>query len=299
MFSILRAKQRNSAFTLIELLVVIAIIAILAAILFPVFAKAREKARQSSCQSNQKQVGLAFLQYIQDYDEKYPPVVGQQTVGATTYAANWGIDLVGGSNSALAAGVTVPSLIGSYVKSNGIFTCPSGPRQSASTAALAYMYNDLLASKSQAAMAAVAQTVLVAESSGATGNPNTAPPANTLVLNAGHAVSGNFGANPAKGSYAVPYVFPTPAGTTYDAAKIDDVTRHSDGGNFGYGDGHVKWAKVTYDTAAVATKTVYFPDQAQTRVNANTTGAATFTKNTNEPVPGGNMLGYVGTFHVN
>ncbi len=59
-------------FTLIELLVVIAIIAILAAILFPVFAKAREKARQASCQSNLKQWGLAFQMYSQDYDEMLP-----------------------------------------------------------------------------------------------------------------------------------------------------------------------------------------------------------------------------------
>jgi prepilin-type N-terminal cleavage/methylation domain-containing protein/prepilin-type processing-associated H-X9-DG protein len=59
-------------FTLIELLVVIAIIAILAAILFPVFAKAREKARQSSCLSNLKQIALATLQYVQDYDETFP-----------------------------------------------------------------------------------------------------------------------------------------------------------------------------------------------------------------------------------
>ncbi len=65
-------KSRR-AFTLIELLVVIAIIAILAAILFPVFAKAREKARQSSCSSNVKQLILASLQYAQDYDEKYCP----------------------------------------------------------------------------------------------------------------------------------------------------------------------------------------------------------------------------------
>lgn len=65
----------RAAFTLIELLVVIAIIAILAAILFPVFARARENARRSSCQSNMKQIGLGFAQYTQDYDEKYPIAV--------------------------------------------------------------------------------------------------------------------------------------------------------------------------------------------------------------------------------
>ncbi|MCE5218949.1 DUF1559 domain-containing protein [bacterium] len=64
--------MKRKGFTLIELLVVIAIIAILAAILFPVFARAREKARQASCQSNQKQIGLAFKMYEQDYDEKTP-----------------------------------------------------------------------------------------------------------------------------------------------------------------------------------------------------------------------------------
>src|SRR5438105_4652422 len=65
-------NSRKSGFTLIELLVVIAIIAILAAILFPVFAQAREKARQTSCLSNNKQYALATLMYVQDYDETFP-----------------------------------------------------------------------------------------------------------------------------------------------------------------------------------------------------------------------------------
>src|SRR5689334_10975610 len=68
----MRCCRSYRGFTLIELLVVIAIIAILAAILFPVFAQAREKARQSVCLSNQKQIGTAIMLYVQDYGETYP-----------------------------------------------------------------------------------------------------------------------------------------------------------------------------------------------------------------------------------
>jgi prepilin-type N-terminal cleavage/methylation domain-containing protein/prepilin-type processing-associated H-X9-DG protein len=89
----------KKGFTLIELLVVIAIIAILAAILFPVFSRAREKARQTSCLSNLKQLGLAFLQYAQDYDECFPmlrtyPATGSALLYPWTlepYHRNWQI----------------------------------------------------------------------------------------------------------------------------------------------------------------------------------------------------------------
>ena len=96
------AATRCAAFTLIELLVVIAIIAILAAILFPVFAQAREKARQASCLSNTKQLGLAVYQYYQDYDETGPN--GTYRFGS-----------IGGW-----AGQIAP-----YVKNVQVFRCPS------------------------------------------------------------------------------------------------------------------------------------------------------------------------------
>src|SRR5439155_18474586 len=77
----------RKGFTLIELLVVIAIIAILAAILFPVFAQAREKARQATCASNLKQLGVAILMYAQDYDETFPPA--NYGLAGTTQNTTW------------------------------------------------------------------------------------------------------------------------------------------------------------------------------------------------------------------
>ena len=81
-------SRKNYGFTLIELLVVIAIIAILAAILFPVFAQAREKARQTSCLSNMKQIGLATMQYVQDYDETFPTTGAWSGIGVSG-ATEW------------------------------------------------------------------------------------------------------------------------------------------------------------------------------------------------------------------
>ncbi|MEI6431127.1 MAG: DUF1559 domain-containing protein [bacterium] len=87
-----KASTLKKAFTLIELLVVIAIIAILAAILFPVFAQAREKARQTSCLSNLKQIGLAAMMYVQDYDERFPSNAGVNPDPTQLTDGDWGKD---------------------------------------------------------------------------------------------------------------------------------------------------------------------------------------------------------------
>jgi prepilin-type N-terminal cleavage/methylation domain-containing protein/prepilin-type processing-associated H-X9-DG protein len=99
----------KKAFTLIELLVVIAIIAILASILFPVFSRAREKARQASCQSNLKQLGLAAAMYSQDYDETYVSVYREVdgTPGFTGTDYSWRVSLM------------------PYIRNVQIFQCPS------------------------------------------------------------------------------------------------------------------------------------------------------------------------------
>lgn len=109
---------RKRGFTLIELLVVIAIIAILAAILFPVFARAREKARQTACLSNMKQLGLGFMMYSQDYDETFPGIRFGDGPGQSWPWAVWqgSIDWMGVFTHAVQP----------YIKNRGIFQCPSG-----------------------------------------------------------------------------------------------------------------------------------------------------------------------------
>lgn len=123
--------ERKRGFTLIELLVVIAIIAILAAILFPVFAKAREKARQTSCLSNTKQMGLGMMQYLQDYDETFASCIRGTFQDASTYTS--GAACVGMPcgkywvNDGISTGGywSWADSIYPYVKNLPVYTCPS------------------------------------------------------------------------------------------------------------------------------------------------------------------------------
>lgn len=197
--------MRRRGFTLIELLVVIAIIAILAAILFPVFARARENARKANCQSNLKQLGTAIMMYTQDYDETYTPA----------YVIN--------------PTVVWPQLLTPYIKNTGVFRCPSDPDAwpiLSNTMALSYIPNYNMhppldyvgaAGISMAQVQRPAETITLAENAdGSTGN---------LVPNCQYAW-GTTGSAASSG---------------YSPWARVSLRRHSDGSNYVFADGHVKW----------------------------------------------------------
>jgi prepilin-type N-terminal cleavage/methylation domain-containing protein/prepilin-type processing-associated H-X9-DG protein len=201
----------RKGFTLIELLVVIAIIAILAAILFPVFAKAREKARQASCLSNVKQLGLGIMSYAQDYDEKLPPRY-YRFDPAVPGGPNW-----------------CDHLVQPYIKNTQVIMCPS-------TTGKSYGYNQQYINMvSIGSIVSPAETVMLAEvkksfnDTGTTGWDLSVFPPSTF---------GNPPSIPATDEDDMPVT-----GDPIYAPRARGV--HNGGGNIGFCDGHAKWMTTT------------------------------------------------------
>jgi prepilin-type N-terminal cleavage/methylation domain-containing protein/prepilin-type processing-associated H-X9-DG protein len=195
-------------FTLIELLVVIAIIAILAAILFPVFAKAREKARQSSCLSNLKQIGIGLLAYAQDYDETFPALSGAAYY-ADDHLTN-GLGGFGWDGGSIVyhdwAVVIMP-----YIKNTQIFQCPST------------QYNCYGCSYGMPQNGVSTSNTFITTFGGYVKLGSLARPAESLIVTEKGAGGGNR------------YLL----SDQYYACRAD----HNDGGNITFCDGHCKWMK--------------------------------------------------------
>lgn len=208
----------TKAFTLIELLVVIAIIAILAAILFPVFARARENARKSSCLSNLKQIGLGIQQYTQDYDEMYPCDSGG---GYTAYSPTMVFDDPG----------SWVFKVQPYIKSRQIFLCPSMSASSSNGTATAEQSLSYWATggvfKGNAGGGALTPISMAAINS-----PSVIP---QLYDNA----IGNYEAR----RIFRPYWEDTNLYTAIGSFTTARLGVHFDGLNSLYVDGHVKWMK--------------------------------------------------------
>jgi prepilin-type N-terminal cleavage/methylation domain-containing protein/prepilin-type processing-associated H-X9-DG protein len=209
--------KNRRAFTLIELLVVIAIIAILASILFPVFGRARENARRSSCQSNLKQIGLGILQYCQDYDENFPLAVN----GSDTTPVGWA------------------DSIQPYIKSLQLYQCPSEPTgpnpDPISLGYTDYWYNTVLSRDSNS------------------GGNNRTPVNLAAVANASLTVMNGDG-DAALGTARYRTDGITSSSTNNTGAPSNSVqvgmvasgaivTRHLEGCTVSFVDGHVKWYK--------------------------------------------------------
>jgi prepilin-type N-terminal cleavage/methylation domain-containing protein/prepilin-type processing-associated H-X9-DG protein len=225
-------KRRASrpGFTLIELLVVIAIIAILAAILFPVFAQAREKARASTCLSNQKQIALAFQMYAQDYDETFPYPYFQGPPEL------WWEDMV---NPYIRTG-----------NKGGIMTCRSAPSDG-----FAYSMNNAMGGTSLATASRPADTVLTADAvqeprllDKTTGLTRAYPFFIYTVVGKGEALwdpTPNF--KTGKGDPNAVIVVDRdplkPLDADINAAEGLARYRHSEGVNASFADGHTKFVR--------------------------------------------------------
>ncbi len=217
-------SQKIRAFTLIELLVVIAIIAILAAILFPVFARARENARRTSCLSNLKQIGLGVMQYTQDYDEFYPTTGTYPLPYGGTYN-RFGVWKV----------YTYP-----YVKSTQIYACPSSANPTTEFYILpggetltfqggrerSYGVNEFVIT-AQPSLTVPPTPISLSALNAPTLVPMIADATSPSWNNPWRFINANWTGNP----------------TTPPSAVVPELARHFDGASILFADGHAKWRK--------------------------------------------------------
>jgi prepilin-type N-terminal cleavage/methylation domain-containing protein/prepilin-type processing-associated H-X9-DG protein len=230
-------EANNKAFTLIELLVVIAIIAILAAILFPVFAQAREKARQTSCTSNLKQIGNAALMYTQDYDEYLPPASYNDPLVATNpgpTAWMWFLNPYINSNITLAAS-------GDSGLAVSVYTCPDDSATDVSI--------PTEPSHDYTANANIMPSWITATGYTPTTNPPTSlsqihGPAKVVLI--AEASGGSRIFSTGEDDVTVPDPNASSDGSVFlqcQAVYLRGRIRHGGGSNYLFADGHVQWFK--------------------------------------------------------
>ena len=254
-------KSRFRAFTLIELLVVIAIIAILAAILFPVFAQAREKARQANCASNVKQSSLAILMYAQDYDESMP-LAAHNPAGMPL--TTW-YDLVEPYIKSGTRGVILNG-VGSQRNNASFWICPSlgsmnlpagapvpvFPAASYSPA-LSYMANGNFMPMWHRNFASFGHFPGRPSSLAVLQNPAQV----VLIMEGLGYIPASGGDDWTSGCVGRESGYPAVTGATNGMAALYCAARyrHSGGSVYGFGDGHVKWVKgptTAWNSAATA-----------------------------------------------
>lgn len=210
-------KIRRKAFTLIELLVVVAIIGLLAAILFPVFARARENARRASCQSNLKQISIAWQMYVQDYDERTCPAYYYSPSFDTEYAWDFTTQYDPSFNVVSQTG----GLLNPYAKNQQIQQCPSFTGKGYGRPQTGYGYNTLYVG---------------GESSGSA--------LSSINDSAGTVLFADAGYYDTDGKVAGANYLRAPSESFFNYGKIH--YRHLDSANVAYVDGHVKAFKRKY-----------------------------------------------------